>query len=198
MQRPPTHHTHHSHSIVEQRLPEDSDVQQLIDVDLLKDGQDGHGVDGREQRGEHKAVKEVELEGEGLDSTRLGKAPEGETDEEGVQEGSQDRQEEDGADVVKEGTVGHEVAGVQDDGGQQEEEEGVGVQDGVGQVSGGQDGAQDDAQEDQEAGFGKHRGQLVVHVESWKYTEEMVSMGSLLGYIILGQVLCIMVHAAHG
>ena len=47
------------------------------------------------------------------------------TDGHHVEDGADDRHEEDGAEVVEEEPVGHEVAGVQDDGRQHEQEERV-------------------------------------------------------------------------
>lgn len=44
--------------IVEQGLAEHDDVQDLVHLDLLEDGQHGHRIDGRDQRSEQEHVQE--------------------------------------------------------------------------------------------------------------------------------------------
>ena len=90
------------------------------------------------------------------------------TDGDGVPDGADDGEEEDGAQVVEEEPVGHEVAGVQDDGRQHVEEERLGRQrrdaHRVGVV---EQQADDDAHHDQQARLGEDRRQFRRHVESW-------------------------------
>ena len=50
--------THDSDGIVEERLSEDDDVEDFVDVDLFEDGDDGHGVDGGDQRRKQKRLQE--------------------------------------------------------------------------------------------------------------------------------------------
>ena len=89
------------------------------------------------------------------------------TDGQHVEDGSYHGHEEDCAQVVEEQPVGHEVARVQDDRGQHEEEEGVRGE------GGGHLVRRDDQQEpdyyadhDQQAGLGEDRGKLGGHVEA--------------------------------
>ena len=53
--------THDSDSVVEERLPEDEEVELHVDADLLKDGQHRHGVHRGDQGGEGQAGGGVEL-----------------------------------------------------------------------------------------------------------------------------------------
>ena len=50
--------THDSDGIVEERLAEDDDVEDFVDVDLFEDGDDGHGVDGGDQGRKQKRLQE--------------------------------------------------------------------------------------------------------------------------------------------
>ena len=50
--------THHSDAVIEQRLAEHDDVENLVHLDLLEDGQHGHGVHGGDERAEHEAVEQ--------------------------------------------------------------------------------------------------------------------------------------------
>ena len=92
-------------------------------MDLDKGGQDCDGVNGRDERGKEKAVEELELDAS--EDGREREGPDCEADADGVEEGVDDGEEKDGADVVEEGPVGHEVAGLEDDRWQEEQEEGV-------------------------------------------------------------------------
>ena len=51
--------THHSDGVVEERLSEDDDVEDLVDVDLLEDGEDGDRVDGHDQRREEERLQDA-------------------------------------------------------------------------------------------------------------------------------------------
>ena len=35
-----------NHGVIQEGLAEDTDIQQLVDVDLLEDGEDSHRIDG--------------------------------------------------------------------------------------------------------------------------------------------------------
>ena len=50
------------HRIVQERFTEDDDVEHVVHVNLGKGGEDSHGVDGGDQRGEDKAGQHVELD----------------------------------------------------------------------------------------------------------------------------------------
>lgn len=54
--------THHCDSIIQQRLPEDYDEQNLIDVDLLKHSQDGHWVHSGNQAAEQQEVQQPDFQ----------------------------------------------------------------------------------------------------------------------------------------
>jgi len=88
---------------------------------------------------------------------------------EGVPERAHNCIGEDGTNVVEEQAAGHEVARVQDDGGQEEEEEHVGLQLVFGFLGHGQhDAAQAQPQQDEEAAL-RHNGcHLSGQVEHWK------------------------------
>lgn len=117
---------HHSDGVVEQGLPEDKDVQQLIDVDLLEDGQHGHRVHGGDDAAKEQVVQEPDVvdllaahQAHGVHET---------AQEEGVPQRAHHGEDQNGAQVLRELPQRQEVAGVQDDGWQQEEEEDVGLQ----------------------------------------------------------------------
>lgn len=116
---------HHCHSVVEQRLSKYYDVEDLVDVDLLEDGEHGHRVYGRDERREEEHVQEGRLAAE---QVGLARRPQGEADGQRVEDGADHGEQQDRAQVVEEEPVGHEVAGVQDDGRQHVQEEDVGRQ----------------------------------------------------------------------
>lgn len=120
--------SHHGDGVVEERLPEHEDVQQLVNVDLLKHGQDGHRVHGRDDGAEEQAGQQVHAAQPG--HLQLAHAVHHAAHEKGVPQGPNHCEHQDGAQVLREGADGQEVAGVQDDGRQQVEEEEPGLQDG--------------------------------------------------------------------
>lgn len=132
--------THHSDCIIEKRLPEHEDVQQLVDVDLLKHGQDRHGVHGWDDGAKQEAGQQVHVAQ--LSSLDLTHAVHHPADEEGVPQCTHHRKHKDGSQVLSEGSDGQEVASIEDDGRQQVEEEELGVEDGS-VVSDGLDDATD-------------------------------------------------------
>ena len=87
-----------------------------------------NGIHCHDERGEEECLQQGGREV--LSSVDAGQPAgvEGRADGDHVEDGSDDGHEEDGADVVEEEAVGHEVAGLEDDGRQQDEEEGVGLQ----------------------------------------------------------------------
>ena len=76
----------------------------------LKNSQDGDGVHGRNERAEEKAVKDGEALGVPVET--VSQVDEG-ADRGGVPEGADDGVEQDSAEVLEEGSQGHEVAGVE-------------------------------------------------------------------------------------
>lgn len=56
--------SHHGDAVVEKRLAEDNDVKHLIDMDFLKDGQDGDRVDCRDEAAEDKTAEDADLAAE--------------------------------------------------------------------------------------------------------------------------------------
>lgn len=55
-------HTYNSNGIVKQRLSEYDDVENFIDMDLFKDGQDGHRVDGWDESREKERIQQGKFE----------------------------------------------------------------------------------------------------------------------------------------
>ena len=45
---------------VEKGLSEDEEIKIFVDANFLKDGQDGHGINGRNERGKHQAVRSLQ------------------------------------------------------------------------------------------------------------------------------------------
>lgn len=120
--------THHSDSIVEERLSKHQDVQQLVDVDLLKHSQDSDGVHGRDDGAKQQAGQKIHTAQVGsFNLTHYVHHP---ADEEDVPQGAHHCEHQDGAQVLSEGPDGQEVAGIEDDWGQQVEEEKLGVEHG--------------------------------------------------------------------
>lgn len=119
---------HHSDGIIEERLPEHEDVQQLINVDLLEHGQDGHGVHGRDDGAKQQAGQQVHVSQ--LGCINLTDSVHHPTDEKDVPQCPHHCKHQDGANVLGEGAHGQEVARIQDDRRQQVQEEQIGVKDG--------------------------------------------------------------------
>ncbi|TNN43239.1 hypothetical protein EYF80_046565 [Liparis tanakae] len=140
----------------EQRLPEHQDVEQLVDVDLLEHGQHGHGVHGRHDGAEQQAGQQVHA-GQ-LGAFDLAHAVDHAADEEGVPQRAHHGEHQDGAHVLREGPDGQEVAGVEDDGGQQVEEEELRVEHGRLLPDGADDAAHQQPDADQQAALGHHAG----------------------------------------
>lgn len=158
--------THHSDGVVEERLPEHEDVQQLVDVDLLEHGQDGDGVHGRDDGAEQQAGQQVHV-GE-LGSFNLTNAVHHPADEEGVPQSPHHREHQNGAHVLREGPDWQEVAGIEDDGRQQVEEEELRVEDGSFLSDGFDDAADQQTNEDQQTTLwdnGRHCGD---DVKAWR------------------------------
>lgn len=146
------HLTYHSDGVVEQRLPEHEDVEQLVDVDLLEHSEDSHGVDGRDDGAEQQTGQQVDFPQVG--SFNLTHGVHHPADEEGVPQSPHHREHEDGAQVLCEGPDGQEVAGIEDDGRQQVEEEELRVEDGGFLANGFDDAADQQTDEDQQTAFG--------------------------------------------
>lgn len=106
--------THHSDSIVEQRLAKDQDIQLLIDVNVLKDSKHGHGVHSWDQ-----AAKKQVLEQRDVTEAKclnLADAKQRHPNANGIPQCAYHSIPENGAKVLKEGASGHEVASIQNDG----------------------------------------------------------------------------------
>ena len=159
--------THHADAVVEQRLPEQHDIQHLIHVNLLEHGQHSDRVDRGEQRREHEAVQEVERPHPG-ERPDLRTPPDRHPDRERVVDRRDEGEEENRSEVVEEGAVRHEVARVEDDRRKEIEEEGRGVEGVALDVVHVQDHADDDAEDDQEAALGEDGRQPVVEVEPYE------------------------------
>ncbi len=121
--------SHHSDSIVEQWFTKHQDVQQFIDVDLLKDREHSDRIHSWDDGAKQQARKKFQSVKDGqigwLDLTHsVQQAP----DEEGVPQGPHNSEHQDRAQVLHEGTNGQEVASIQDNRRQEAEEEQSGVQ----------------------------------------------------------------------
>ncbi|TNN38844.1 hypothetical protein EYF80_050986 [Liparis tanakae] len=57
-----TNGAHHRHAVVEQRLAEHHDEEDLVDVHLLEHGDDGHGVHGRDQTAEEEVLQQADVQ----------------------------------------------------------------------------------------------------------------------------------------
>ena len=75
--------TYDGDSVVEERLAEDDDVEQLVDVDGLEDGEHGDGVDGGEQRREDERVQQRQTD-RVAEHARLTESPQRQTDQKRV------------------------------------------------------------------------------------------------------------------
>lgn len=119
--------SHHSNAVIEQGLPEDHHVELLVHTRLLKHSQHGHGVHGGDQAAEQQVLQQVDVaQAKGL---HLADEVEGEANAQGVDQGPQYCPPQDGADVLKEGPGGHEVAALQHDRWQEIQEVDAGVHD---------------------------------------------------------------------
>ncbi|CAN7951687.1 unnamed protein product, partial [Ixodes pacificus] len=142
----------------------DEDVEHVVDVDLLEDGQHGHGVHGRDDGAEEERVQQGHV---GAVQPAQAHAPQTEANGERVPDGAQHSVRQDGAQVVEEGPVGHVVAGVQHNGRQHEQEEHVRRQwPHRGQPRVEEQQADDHADHDQDATLGADEMQLGCHVEA--------------------------------
>ena len=93
-------------------------------------------------------------------------SPESEPNEKGVEESSDDGVQEYGAEVVEEGSAGHEVARIEDDRWKEDEEKDLGVE--VVVVCGGevQDYPQNHPDDDEQATLGEEFRQFLLRMES--------------------------------
>lgn len=114
---------HHSDGIIEQGLPEDKDVQQFVDVDLLEDSQHSHRVHGRDDAAKEQGVQQGNVVD--LLTAHQAHGVQEATQEESIPQCAHHSKDQDGAQVLHELPQWQEVARIQDDGWQQEEEEDV-------------------------------------------------------------------------
>jgi len=75
--------TYHGDAVVEQRFAEDDDVEQLIDVDRLEDGENSDWVDGGQQRREDESVQQWKTDVV-AEHTRLSDPPQRQPDQQRV------------------------------------------------------------------------------------------------------------------
>lgn len=54
--------THHSDAVVEQRLSEHQDEEDLVDVDLFKHSNDSNRVDGGDETAEEKILQQTDVQ----------------------------------------------------------------------------------------------------------------------------------------
>ena len=129
-------------------------MQQLVDVDLLEHGHHGHGVHGRDDGAEQQAGQQVHAAQ--LRSLQLTHGVHHPAHKEGVPQRAHHREHQDGAQVLREGPDGQEVAGIEDDGRQQVEEEELRVEDGGFLPDGFDEAADQQADHDQQAALWDH------------------------------------------
>lgn len=139
---------HHSDSVIEERLSKHQDVQQLVDVDLLEHSQNGDRVHGGDDGAEQETGDQVHA-GQ-LSSLDLTHTVHGPPDEEDVPQRPHHREHQYGAEVLRERANGEEVAGIEDDGRQQVEEEELRIEDGRLLADGLDDAADQQADENQQ------------------------------------------------
>ena len=173
---------HDRDTVVEEGLSEHEEVETDVDVELLEDGEDGHWVNGGDEAGEDETLGGLEMHhigcvGDGVENlegakkTGAGEAIETVADREGVEEGPEDGEDDDGDKVVKESGVVESEGRVEDDGGQEDVEEEGGCEDrkvhllpclhteDVVQDDIVDEGADEDADDDEDAGLREDPGQ---------------------------------------
>ncbi len=146
-------------------------MEQLVNVDLLKHSQHGHGVHGRDDRAEQQARQEVH--GRQSMALELANAVQQTTNEEGIPERSHHCKHENSAHVLSELPYGQEVAGVEDDGRQQEQEEDIGLQWRRDLAYHFHETADQQAHHDQQTALRHDGGQARDQVEPWKRMRNM-------------------------
>lgn len=181
--RPPQPHpsgdaiwvTHHTDAVIEQGLPEDHHVKLLVHASLLEHSQHRHGVHRRDQATEQQVLQQVDVaKAEGFD---LADEVEGETNAKGIDQGPQACPPQDGANVLKEGPRGHEVAALQHDGRKEIQEVNARIHDWRRFVVGAKDdAAHQRAHDDEEAALWHEVGQLVVKVETWAHRRPDINL----------------------
>lgn len=105
--------THHSDSIIEERFSKHKDVQQLIDVDLLKHSKDSHGVHSWDDRAKQQTGQQANAAQPGC--FNLTYAIDHSTHKKGIPKGSHHCKHQDGAKVLCKSPDGQKVASIQDD-----------------------------------------------------------------------------------
>lgn len=183
--------TNHGHAVVQQRLPEHHDEENLVDVDLLEHRDDGDGVHRCDQAAEEKVLQQANVQvayaagHTGRDSPRTwdllpapsqrlthGSAhvtpPQRQPHTGGVPAGTDDGVDQNRPHVAEEELVGHGVTGVQDDLWQQVEEEDHGGQlEGLHLVCAPNYPAQEEAQADEQGALRDDAGHVVVGLDDW-------------------------------
>lgn len=185
-----TVNTHHGDGVVEETFAKDHDVERLVNGHILKHAQHRHGVHRRDDAGKQQVLLQVDvLHAKGLNLT-YGKQRHADADavpqrphhsepqhlqarrrgshvcrrsRKGIWLGGSVT---DRADILKERPGGHEVARVQDDGGQHVKEEDTAGEHSRGLlVDGVHDASHNQPDTDEETRFWHPDGDLVVHME---------------------------------
>lgn len=99
--------THHADTIVEQCLAENVDEEELVDMDLFKNGNHRNRIDGTYQGGEEEDFKCRELHGKEL---KLANEVEGEADGQCVPDGADEGEQHHRVPILEELPIRHEVA----------------------------------------------------------------------------------------
>ena len=111
---------HDSNGVIEKRFAEHDDVEYLVDVNLLENCENGDGIHGRDERREQERVQNWHLH-----TVRpcQSNTPQRQSNGDGVPDRAQNRKQDDGAEMIEKSTVGHEIASIENDRWQQEQEE---------------------------------------------------------------------------
>lgn len=97
-------------------------------MDWFEDSENSHRIHGSQQWRKDKRIEQKKGRVQILESTALVNTPQGETKEQGIEEGTEDSVQQDGAQLVEERPGRHEVARIEDYWRQDDEKEESGVQ----------------------------------------------------------------------
>lgn len=142
----------------------------FIDVDLFEHGKHSHGIHCGDEATEQEVMEQRYILQ--LEDVHLAYPIEGEANPEDIPDCPHHCIQENRPDVLKEGAAGHEVAGIQDDGRKEVEEEDVAVHDRRGLVVEAiDDPPHDQSHKNQQAAFGDDRGQFFKYMETCQEEE---------------------------
>ena len=134
-------------------------MQHLVDVNILKHRQNSDGIHGRDETTEDHAVQDINTPPDPAHAV-LGERVQRESDRHRVEQSAKDGVHEDRADVIKERPLREEVAGLQNDGREEEEEEDIGFEDvvfGVGEFAEEEDDSDKKTKDDEQRAFRENR-----------------------------------------